>query len=50
MQSPRPGEEDGTDYHFSTREEMKSMMENNEFVEAKEFSQKYYQFSAKFAN
>ena len=47
MQSPRPGEEDGTDYHFSTREEMKSMMENNEFVENAEFSGNMYGTSKK---
>ena len=46
-QSPRPGEEDGTDYHFSTREEMKSMMENNEFVENAEFSGNMYGTSKK---
>jgi len=45
--SPRPGEEDGTDYHFSTREEMKSMMENNEFVENAEFSGNMYGTSKK---
>ena len=47
MQSPRPGEEDGTDYHFSTREEMKSMIENNEFVENAEFSGNMYGTSKK---
>jgi len=45
--SPRPGEEDGTDYHFSTREEMKSMIENNEFVENAEFSGNMYGTSKK---
>lgn len=30
--SPRPGEEDGIDYHFRTREEIKSLKKNNQFI------------------
>lgn len=35
---PRPGEENGKDYHFVTREQMQKMIENEEFLESAEFS------------
>ena len=30
---PRPGEKDGVDYHFVTKEKMLKMIDNNEFLE-----------------
>ena len=44
---PRPGEEDGKDYHFSTRADMERMIENNEFVEHAVFSGNMYGTSKK---
>ena len=35
--SPRPGEKDGVDYYFISREEFEKMMENGEFLEHAEF-------------
>eukprot|EP01063_Lacrimia_lanifica_P031123 TRINITY_DN5067_c0_g2_i3.p1 TRINITY_DN5067_c0_g2~~TRINITY_DN5067_c0_g2_i3.p1 ORF type:complete len:306 (+),score=146.77 TRINITY_DN5067_c0_g2_i3:70-987(+) len=39
---PRPGEVDGKDYHFSTKEEMKKMIEAGDFVEYAEVHGNYY--------
>jgi guanylate kinase len=36
--NPRPGEVNGKDYHFVSREEMLMAIENNEFLEYAEFS------------
>lgn len=38
----RPGEVDGTDYHFKTIEEFKSMIKNNKLVEYVGFNGNYY--------
>ncbi|MEQ2228244.1 guanylate kinase [Ilyodon furcidens] len=40
--SPRPGEEDGKDYHFTTREAMQEGINNGEFIENAEFSGNMY--------
>ncbi|XP_026201086.1 guanylate kinase 1b [Anabas testudineus] len=40
--NPRPGEEDGKDYHFTTREAMQEGMDNGEFIENAEFSGNMY--------
>lgn len=37
---PRPGEANGKDYHFVSREEMLAAIEKNEFIEHAEFSGK----------
>ena len=47
LQGPRPGEEDGKDYHFSNKEEMIEMMGNNDFIETAEFSGNMYGTSKK---
>lgn len=40
--SPRPGEVDGRDYIFVTREKFESMIENNELLEHAEYVGNYY--------
>ncbi|KAG1973507.1 guanylate kinase-like isoform X2 [Pimephales promelas] len=40
--NPRPGEEDGKDYHFVTRENMQEGIDNGEFIENAEFSGNMY--------
>jgi len=40
--NPRPGEVDGKDYHFVTREQMQQAISNGEFVEHAEFSGNIY--------
>uniref|UniRef100_A0A8C7XBL0 Guanylate kinase n=1 Tax=Oryzias sinensis TaxID=183150 RepID=A0A8C7XBL0_9TELE len=40
--NPRPGEEDGKDYHFTTRELMQEGIDNGEFIENAEFSGNMY--------
>ncbi|KAK7158627.1 hypothetical protein R3I94_005075 [Phoxinus phoxinus] len=40
--SPRPGEENGKDYHYVTREVMQAAIANGEFVENAEFSGNMY--------
>ncbi|XP_029004728.1 guanylate kinase 1b isoform X2 [Betta splendens] len=40
--NPRPGEEDGKDYHFTTKEAMQEGIDNNEFIENAEFSGNMY--------
>lgn len=44
---PRPGEVNGKDYHFVTRDEMLKAIENSEFVEHAEFSGNLYGTSKK---
>jgi len=39
---PRPGEVDGLDYFFRTREEFQTMIEKNELLEWAEFCENYY--------
>lgn len=39
---PRPGETNGVEYYFATREEMLKMIENGEFIETAEFSGNLY--------
>lgn len=39
---PRKGEQDGREYYFVTRDEMNSMISNNEFIEHTEFSGNLY--------
>ncbi|XP_061739073.1 guanylate kinase 1b isoform X2 [Nerophis ophidion] len=40
--NPRPGEEDGKDYHFSTREAMQEGIDQGNFIENAEFSGNLY--------
>ncbi|XP_040895750.1 guanylate kinase 1b [Toxotes jaculatrix] len=40
--NPRPGEEDGKDYHFTTREAMEEGISKGEFIENAEFSGNMY--------
>ncbi|KAM3866187.1 guanylate kinase-like [Diretmus argenteus] len=40
--SPRPGEENGKDYHYVTREVMQAGINNGEFIENAEFSGNMY--------
>ena len=40
--SPRPGEEDGRDYFFKTREEFEQMIEAGELLEYTQFNGNYY--------
>lgn len=39
---PRPGEQNGKDYYFVTREEMTRMIEAGDFLENAEFSGNVY--------
>ena len=39
---PRPGETDGKEYHFVTREAMEQSIQNGEFVESATFSGNMY--------
>ena len=47
FQSPRPGEEEGIHYHFSSREIMEKMKRDDEFLESAEFSGNMYGTSKK---
>jgi len=40
--SPRPGEKNGVDYHFVTRDEMQTAIQNGDFIEYAEFSGNMY--------
>uniref|UniRef100_H3DDL0 Guanylate kinase n=1 Tax=Tetraodon nigroviridis TaxID=99883 RepID=H3DDL0_TETNG len=40
--SPRPGEEDGKDYHFTSREAMREGIDKGDFIENAEFSGNMY--------
>ncbi|XP_037530557.1 guanylate kinase 1b isoform X2 [Nematolebias whitei] len=40
--NPRPGEEDGKDYHFTTKEIMREGIDKGEFIENAEFSGNMY--------
>ncbi|XP_058481079.1 guanylate kinase isoform X1 [Solea solea] len=40
--NPRPGEVNGKDYHYVTREEMKAGVERGDFIESAEFSGNMY--------
>ncbi|XP_044055745.1 guanylate kinase 1b isoform X2 [Siniperca chuatsi] len=40
--NPRPGEEDGKDYHFTTREAMQEGIDKGDFIENAEFSGNLY--------
>ncbi|XP_072219589.1 guanylate kinase isoform X3 [Leuresthes tenuis] len=40
--NPRPGEENGRDYHYVTREEMQASIDNGDFIENAEFSGNLY--------
>ncbi|XP_061695268.1 guanylate kinase [Syngnathoides biaculeatus] len=40
--NPRPGEENGKDYHYVTREAMQAAIDNGEFIESAEFSGNMY--------
>uniref|UniRef100_A0A665X4L4 Guanylate kinase n=1 Tax=Echeneis naucrates TaxID=173247 RepID=A0A665X4L4_ECHNA len=40
--NPRPGEEDGKDYHYVTREVMQASIDNGDFIENAEFSGNLY--------
>jgi len=45
--SPRPGEQNGREYHFVQRAEMEKMLANSEFLESTEFSANLYGTSKK---
>ena len=40
--APRPGETDGVNYHFISREEFEEMIENDRLLEHNEFVGNYY--------
>ncbi|XP_037133104.1 guanylate kinase isoform X2 [Syngnathus acus] len=40
--NPRPGEENGKDYHYVTREAMQAAVDKGEFIESAEFSGNLY--------
>nr|WP_207204890.1 guanylate kinase [Clostridium minihomine] len=40
--SPRPGEQDGRDYYYVTREQFQTMIENGEVLEHAEYCGNYY--------
>jgi len=40
--SPRPGESDGEEYFFITKERFKEMIDNNEFLEYADYVGEYY--------
>nr|XP_057930421.1 guanylate kinase 1b isoform X2 [Doryrhamphus excisus] len=40
--NPRPGEEDGKDYHFTTRQVMQDSIDQGDFIENAEFSGNLY--------
>ncbi|KAJ3711223.1 guanylate kinase [Lentinula raphanica] len=40
--SPRPGEQDGVQYHFVTREKFLDLLQENAFIEHAEFSGNFY--------
>ncbi|XP_071488592.1 guanylate kinase-like [Diadema antillarum] len=44
---PRPGEEDGVHYHYTTREDMEAAIANGEFLESAQFSGNLYGTSKK---
>ncbi|XP_022079268.1 guanylate kinase-like isoform X2 [Acanthaster planci] len=44
---PRPGEQDGIHYHYTTREWMENAITNGEFIESAEFSGNLYGTSKK---
>ena len=37
FRQPRPGEEDGRDYHYVTRETMQGLIDENQFIENAKF-------------
>lgn len=45
--SPRAGEKDGVDYHFTTVDDFKKMIEEKKFIEWAQFSGNYYGTSIK---
>lgn len=47
---PRVGEVDGVDYHFTTVEDFKDLINNNKFIEWAQFSGNYYGTSFKSVN
>lgn len=40
--NPRPGEEDGREYFFKTKDEFRQMIKDDEFLEYAEFNDNYY--------
>ncbi|XP_030829769.1 guanylate kinase isoform X2 [Strongylocentrotus purpuratus] len=45
--NPRPGEQDGVDYHYTTREKMEKAIADGEFLESAQFSGNLYGTSKK---
>lgn len=39
---PRPGEQDGVDYHYVSKEQMQTLIANDEFIETATFSGNHY--------
>ena len=48
--SPRPGEEDGKDYFFVTKEKFEEMIANDEFLEYAQYVDNYYGTPGKYVN
>ena len=46
--APRPGETDGVEYHFVTKEEFEQMINNGEMLEYASYSGNYYGTPKKF--
>ena len=46
--APRPGETDGVEYHFVTKEEFEQMIENSEMLEYANYSGNFYGTPRKF--
>ncbi|MBR4719837.1 MAG: guanylate kinase [Lachnospiraceae bacterium] len=48
--APRPGEEDGRDYFFVSREKFEEMIANDEFLEYAQYVDNYYGTPRKYVN
>lgn len=48
--APRPGEEDGKDYFFVSREKFEEMIANDEFLEYAQYVDNYYGTPRKYVN
>lgn len=48
--APRPGEEDGKDYFFVTKEKFEEMIANDEFLEYAQYVDNYYGTPRKYVN
>jgi guanylate kinase len=48
--APRPGEQDGVNYHFLTKEKFQSLIESNQLIEWAQFADNYYGTYEKVVN